>query len=67
MIHDCNINHKASSGSIDGAGAVKIFSRSAQRHNLIYHECFGDGETSSFKEVILSNYYAQFDVTLLKL
>ena len=28
MSHDCNINHKGSSGSMEGAGSVELFSRS---------------------------------------
>ena len=66
MSHDCNINHKVSSGSMEGAGAVEIFSRSVLTHNLICHEYLGDGDTS-FKEVIDSNPYSQFDVTPVKL
>ena len=50
--HVCVINHTKSSGAMEGAGAVRMFERSIEKHNLIYNEYLGDGDTSSFKEVV---------------
>ncbi|XP_057301380.1 uncharacterized protein LOC130635880 [Hydractinia symbiolongicarpus] len=64
--HDCKINHIKSSGAMEGVGAVEIFSRSTKR-DLIYHEYLGDGDTSSYKEVVASNPYGNFDIVPTKL
>ena len=45
--HDCQINHEKSSGAMESGGAVEIFNRSITKHNLIYKEYLGDGDTSS--------------------
>ena len=37
---------------MEGAGAVAIFKRSVEKNNLICSEYLGDGDTSSFKEVV---------------
>ena len=65
--HECNINHSKSSGAMEGAGAVKIFSHSVEKRHLIYHEYLGDGDTSSYKEVVESNPYLTYDVVPTKL
>ena len=65
--HQCEINHKSSSGSMESAGAVTIFNRSVKKNNLIYKEFLGDGDTSSFKDVKNSNPYQDFDITPIKL
>ena len=55
--HVCVINHTKSSGAMEGAGAVKMFQRSIEKHDLIYNEYLGDGDTSSFKEVVEAEPY----------
>ena len=65
--HTCNVNHDKSSGTMEGAGAVAMFNRSVERYNLIYHEYLGDGDTSSYKEVVDSKPYADYDITPEKL
>ena len=60
--HQCNINHKKSSGLMEAAGAVEIFQHSVQKHKLVYSKYLGDGDTSSFKEVVESNPYSEFDI-----
>ena len=65
--HVCHINHTKSSGAMEGAGAVQIFNRSIEKFNLMYTEYLGDGDTSSFKEVVREDPYQQFAVTPVKL
>ena len=52
------MNHDNSSGAMEGAGSVTIFNRSIDRYNVIYHEYLGDGDTSSYTEVLVSMPYA---------
>ena len=65
--HICKINHTKSSGAMESAGAVDIFSRSLLNYGLIYKEYLGDGDTSSFNDVLKSNPYKDHNVTLIKL
>lgn len=65
--HVCSINHTKSSGAMEGVGTVKMFSRSITKNNLIYEEYLGDGDTSSFKEVVDSNPYKEESITPVKL
>ena len=65
--HNCQINHEKSSGAMESSGAVDIFNRSIAKHNLIYKEYLGDGDTSSFNDVIKSNPYKKQDVLPIKL
>ena len=58
--YQCNINHKKSSGLMEVAGAVEIFQHSVQTHKLVYSQYLGDGDTSSFKEIVESNPYSEF-------
>ena len=55
--HVCHINHTKLSGAMEGAGAVQIFMRSIEKYNLMYTEYLGDGDTSSFKEVVKEDPY----------
>ena len=65
--HDCPVNHKKSSGAMEGAGALSIFCSSIEKHNLIYSHYIGDGDTSAFKEVVDAQPYKNFDVVPVKL
>ncbi len=47
----CHINHKGSSGEMEVAGAVEMFSRSVETRGLRYMEFVGDGDSSSFGKV----------------
>ena len=38
---------------MEAVGPVEIFHRSISNYGLIYNEYLGDGDTSSFKEVIV--------------
>ena len=65
--HYCKINHQRSSGAMEAAGASEIFCTSVAKHKLIYKDYIGDGDTSSFKEVIEAKPYKEFNVTPNKL
>jgi len=65
--HHCQINHVTSSGAMESAGAVDMFSRSVSKNNLIYKEYLGDGDTSSFDDVVESKPYAEQNVVPVKL
>ena len=62
--HICQINHSKSSGSMESTGAVAIFHRSKELHNLQYTEYIGDGDSSSYIAVQKSNPYG--DVEIIK-
>ena len=55
--HDCSINHTGSSGSMEGKGAIEMFSSSVQKYNLCYKWYIGDGNSSSFSEVVNAKPY----------
>ena len=55
--HVCQANHPKSSGTMEAAGAIQIFTRLVEKNNLIYRDYVGDGDTSSFKEVAGTNPY----------
>ena len=44
---------------MDAAGAVEIFSRSIKKNGLIYNEYLGDGDSSSYSEVVSSEPYKE--------
>ena len=67
LTHICSINHIGSSGSMEAAGAIEIFRRSIEKNNLIYSEYLGDGDTSSFKAVVDSNTYKDYNISPIKL
>ena len=66
-VHVCNTNHEKSSGAMEGVGAVEIFRRSIDNHSLVYDEYLGDGDTSSFKEVLDSKPYEHIGIVPKKL
>ena len=52
---------------MEGAGAVAIFKRSIEKNNSVGSEYLGDGDTSSFKEVVDSQPYKNFGIEPVKL
>ena len=66
-MHNCNINHTTSSGSMGAVGAKEIYRRSIDKHKLIYSQYIGDGDISSFKEVVASNPYKEYGIGIIKL
>lgn len=53
--HKCSMDHEGSSGCMEPAGDVEIFSRSEARHKLQYTEYIGDGDSSAFMTVLMQN------------
>ena len=65
--HVCKINHKKSSGAMEATGAVDIFCTSAEKYGLIYEDYIGDGDTTSFKEVVNAKPYDKYGIIPKKL
>ena len=55
--HNCQVNHFGSAGSMEAAGAQEIFHSSIQKYNLRYTKYLGDGDSSSFCNVVKSKPY----------
>ena len=64
--HVCSVNHTASLGAMEAAGATEMFLRSIGKSNLIYHEYLTDVDTS-FKAVVDSKPYEKYNITPTKL
>ena len=45
---------------MEGVGAVETFSRSVEKNEIIYSEYLGDGDSSSFRDVVESKPYECF-------
>ena len=65
--HKCNINHHKSAGSMEAVGALAMYQRSIEKHRLIYSEYLGDGDTSSFKEIVDADPYKKYYTQVIKL
>ena len=63
----CEINHLKSSGAMESAGAVEIFTHSVEKCGLIYNQYLGDGDSSSFRDVLNSNRYKEYNIIPEKL
>ena len=48
---DCKANFHGSSGLMEPKGMENIFSRSAEKHKLLYTEFYSDGDSKSFDSV----------------
>ena len=57
--HNCSINHKGSAGSVESAGAIKIFQRSINNHKLRCNNSIGDDDSCSFNKVVQSKPYGE--------
>jgi len=58
LTHVCSKNHHGSSGSMEAIGAVNMFARSEEKHNLRYAHYIGDGDTEAYRKVVESKPYA---------
>ena len=65
--HICSINHTKSSWAKEATVAITVSNRSIGKNNLIYQEYLGDGDTSSFYEVVYANQYGKYDIIPNKL
>jgi hypothetical protein len=53
----CNINYTGTSGGMEVAGAVAIFSRSEEKYGLRYTRYISDGDSRAFKAVVAAMPY----------
>ena len=53
----CTSNYSGTSQSIKSSGAIDVWRRSIATHNLAYGTYIGDGDSSSFKNLIQSDLY----------
>jgi len=64
-MHNGQVNHCGSSGSMESVGAIQMFHRSIEKHKLKYTKYLGDGDSSSFQDVVKSTPYGK-DVVIEK-
>jgi hypothetical protein len=57
--HQCKINHTGSSGSMETAGALRIFERSRATRGLKYKDMLGDGDSSTYSTILESKPYGE--------
>ena len=50
-VHVCNQNYIGSSPNMEKVGAITIFGRSLERHNLYYTTFYGDGDSKAYPAV----------------
>ena len=53
----CSSNYKGTSQFMESSAAVDIWSRSIERHKLVYGTYIGDGDSSAFKNLVKSDPY----------
>ena len=59
---ECRLNHEGTANSMESAGAVAIFSRSVNKHNIRYTGYLGDGDSSSFGTVCENKPYGDCEI-----
>ena len=57
--YQCKINHTGSSGSMETAGALKIFERSCATRGLKCKDMLGDGDSSTYSAILESKTYGE--------
>ena len=57
--HQCKINHTGSSGSMETAGALRIFERSEASRGLKYKDMLGDGDSSTYSAILECKPYGE--------
>ena len=53
----CTANFSGTSQAMEGSAAVEIWKRSVEQNQLVYSTYIGDGDSSSFKNLLRSNPY----------
>ncbi|CAN7988890.1 unnamed protein product, partial [Ixodes hexagonus] len=53
-LSECKITYDGPSGGMESAGAVKIFGRSVEKHQLMYTTYIGDGDSKAYISVRLA-------------
>ncbi|XP_047993637.1 uncharacterized protein LOC125232064 [Leguminivora glycinivorella] len=61
-VHQCTINHKGSSTSMEQAAIVEGFKESVQKHGLIYSQLIADGDASTYKNIVDNRPYPGINV-----
>lgn len=54
---ECKVNYQGSSGGMEVDAAVKIFSRSEEKHGLRYTKYIGDGDSKGYSAVVAADVY----------
>ena len=54
----CSANYKGTSQSMESSAAIEVWNRSIDTHNLAYGTYIGDGDSSSFKNLLQSDPYS---------
>lgn len=62
---ECKVNYQGPSGGMEVDAAVKIFSRSEEKHGLRYTKYIGDGDSKDYCAVVEEKVYGD-DVTIEK-
>jgi hypothetical protein len=57
--HNCKINHTGSAGSMETAGALRIFEQSFVTRGLKYTRMLGDGDSSTYSAIVDSQPYGE--------
>ena len=57
--HECESNYDRSSGAMKSAGAVILFKRPVERYQLRYKFYIGDGDSSSYSDMVNSHPYGE--------
>ena len=57
--HQCKINHTGSANSMEAAGALRIFERSLVSWGLKYKNMLGDGDSSTYNNIVESKPYGE--------
>ena len=60
--NECIANFSGSSQSMESSGAMEIWRRSLEKHQLVYTTYVGDGDSSSFKRLSTSDPYNQLNL-----
>ena len=53
----CTANYKGTSQAMESTGAIDVWKRSIEKHNLAYATYIGDGDSSSFKNLLQTDPY----------
>ncbi|XP_075550913.1 uncharacterized protein LOC142584651 [Dermacentor variabilis] len=56
-LNECKVTYDGPSGGMESAGAVKIFGRSVEKHQLMYTSYIGDGDSKAYISVRDSHPY----------
>lgn len=64
--HSCSDNHTGSAGKMESDGALLMFQRSEEKHNLRYTEYLGDGDSKAFATIVENEVYGP-NTTISKL